>query len=218
MSRIRDKIGDTNASGSGLFTDAEIQDIIQDAQEQFVLDTRALKDVLTQSSAAGTRAYNLPTDILFDLRVAYNGVAIQRTSEFELDTTFYNDFTQQTGTPSKYYVDLDPNNQKFYLFPTPTIAVTNGIVMEYVKLPPVLSSDSSVPFDGHTLMTPYHAAIVYWASAYLVDSNMTQQNLFNKREWQKEYEKLVNDCAETFKDLEFTKSHRMTGGRYFKGL
>lgn len=186
--------------------------------EQFILDTRALKDVLTQSSVAGTRAYNLPTDILFDLRVAYNGIALIRTSEFELDKTYYNDFSLSNGTPNSYYVDLDPNNQKFYLYPTPPSAITNGIVMEYIKIPPVLSSDSSVPFDGHTLMTPYHDAIVYWASSYLIDGNMTQANLFNKREWQKEYNKRVTDCIETFKDLEFSKPIRMRGGRYFKGL
>lgn len=218
VSRIRTKIGDTATTGSQLYTDAQIQDIIQDGMEQFVLDTRALKDVATTSSVAGTRAYSLPSDIMFDLRLAYNGVEIPRTSQFDLDNTYFNDWSQQTGTPTSYYVDLDPNNQKLYLFPTPSTAVTNGIVLEYVKIPPTLSGDSSVPFDAHTLMTPYHAAIVYWVSAYLVDSNMTQENLFNKREWQKEYQKLVNNCVENFKDLEFTKSNRMRGGRYFKGL
>lgn len=168
---------------------------------------------------AGTRAYALPADILFDLRATYNGIALVRSSEFELDKVYYNDWTTQTASqPTNYYVDLDPNNQKLYLFPSPTTAVTNGIVLEYVKIPPTLSGDSSVPFDSHTLMTPYHNAIVYWAASYLIDSNMTQQNLFNKREWQKEYAKLVNQCVELFKDLEFSKPARMRGGRVFRGL
>lgn len=183
------------------------------------MDTRALKDVLAINAVSGTRSYSLPTDILFDLRATFNGIAMVRTSEFDLDKQYYGDWSQQTSSqPGFYYVDLDPNNQKIYIFQSPTVSLTGGINLEYVKIPPVLSSDASVPWDGHTLLTPYHNAIVYWASSYLIDADMSQQNLFNKREWQKEYNKLVNACVETFKDLEFSKPMRIRGGRYFKGL
>lgn len=198
--RVSLLIGDTSYQR---FTEAQIQDEIQKWQEQFVLDTKCLIDVDLDSIVAGTRSYDLPTDILDTVRVAVNGVKMERTSEYELDVLNNQDWSAYTGTPAKYYVDLDPNNKKliFDRIPESGDAGTDNLVHEYIKLPPALSSDSSVPLDSHTLLAAYHDAIAYGAAASLLNIQPDQSALVMISQYEKKYSKHVDHCIENFKNL-----------------
>jgi hypothetical protein len=215
VSRIGDLASDpTNARWSA----SKKQDKIQEAQERFVLDTRALTDNTTDTAVADQQEYPLPADCLDIKRLAHKGVLLTRKSKFDLDIAIWADWSQTKGTPHYYYVDLDSNNKKYGLYPVPQGGDAGAnLALEYVKIPPVMTSDSDVPFDSHTLLTPYHMAIAYWAAADLLRQDPSQANALKIAEYEKQYEKLVSDCIETFKDLAETRPMRMGGGRYFRG-
>jgi len=185
------------------FTTSQLQAEIQRWQEQFVLDTKCLVDVDTDSIVAGTRSYDLPTDILDTVRVAVNGIKLERTSKYDLDVLNNQDWSSFTGTPTKYYIDLDPNNKKIIFDRTPQSgdAGTNNLIQEYIKLPPALSSDSDVPLDGHTLLGAYHDAIAYGAAASLLNIQPDQAALVMAGQYEKKYMKSVDHCIENFKNL-----------------
>ena len=198
------------------------QDLLQEAQEQFVLDTRVLRDSTTDSTVANQQEYSLPSDVMDIIRIGIAGIEKGRISKADLD--FYNSarWDQTQGTPQYYYVDLDPNNKKFGLYPYPTASGSSDIAIEYLKIPPTLSADSSVPLDSHTLLTPYHNALAYYAAANLCRTGRSgfplQDALIKGNGYWGEYERLVSHCIETFKHMEQSQGWRMIGGRYHKNL
>lgn len=202
------------------FTAAQVQAKLEEAQERFVLDTRVLRDAISDTSVAGTAEYNLPSDVLNIVWMAHKGLKLTRISKADL--FFYKSadrWDDDSGTPRYYYVNLDPNDQQYGLFPIPTAADAGANISgEYLKMPPVLSSDSSVPFDGHTLLIPYHNALAYFAAKELLIINPTQEGLVKVDAYKKRYSDEVSHCIETFKHMEQSQGWRLVGGRYHKGL
>lgn len=205
-------IGDPN---NGRFTAEQLQSEVQRWQEQFVLDTKCLIDVSPSSILADTASYDLPTDILDVVRAAHNGLKLERTSEYDLDVRKNQDWSDDEGTPTDYFVDLDPNNKKIVLYPIPqTVDVgTNNLIVEYIKLPPALSSDSSVPLDSHTLLAAYHDAIAYGAAASLLNILPDQQALIMIGQYEKKYRTAVDHCIENFKALGAPRPMNIYRGR-----
>jgi hypothetical protein len=206
------------------WTATQKQAKIQEWQERFVVDTKALKDVQTVTLISGTAEYDLPTDILDVIRVSHNGLKLERMSEFDMDVANDSDWASESGTPKKYLVDIDPNNKKIRVYPIPQGADTSAsLIIEFVKIPPVLSTDAAVPFDSHTLLTPYHMAIAYGAAADLLRPSIrsgtgAEAIVVQIREYERMYEKMVTDCIETFKALSESKPLTFAVGRYFKNL
>jgi hypothetical protein len=192
-----------------------VQDEIQKWQEQFVLDTKCLVDTSTDSIIAAQASYALPTDILDVVRTAVNGKAIRRTSEYDLDVLKKQKWSADEGTPSAYYIDLDPNNKKIIFYPIPQSgdAGASNLVMEYIKLPPALSSDSSVPLDSHTLLAAYHDAIAYGAAASFLNIQPDQAALIEIGVYEKKYEKAVEHCIENFKNFANSSPMNIYRGR-----
>ena len=217
LSTVGSLTGDPNHTR---FTSALKLDRIQEAQERFVIDTNVLKDVnSTITTVAGTASYDLPTDILDVMRVSHKNIKLTRKSKYDLDVESGTDWSEDTGTPQSYYIDLDPNNKKIVLYPIPEGSDAGAnLIIEYVKIPPTLDTDAAVPFDGHTLMAPYSMAIAYWASSKLLLIRPDQQALVMSSGYEKQYRELVADCIDRFKQMYETAPMRMRGGRYHKGL
>lgn len=200
------------------FTAAQVQAKIQEAQERFVLDTRLLRDTQSDSAVANQQEYSLPSDILDAVRLSVDGVEKARISKADMDFFSGARWDQTYGTPQYYYIDLDPNNKKYGFYPIPDTAGSSNISLEYVKLPPTLSSGSSVPLDGHTLLTPYHNALAYWAAAELLTINPSQEGLVKIGAYKKRYSDETSHAIEAFKHMELSQGWRMNGGRYHRGL
>lgn len=201
------------------FTSAQVLAKIQEAQERFVLDTRVLRDLAAASTVASQQEYALPTDLMDIVRLALDGAELTRVSKADLSFIFRGSRWDQTiGIPTHYYVDLDPNSQKYGLYPIPVSAGSSNIAIEYVKMPPTLSADASVPLDGHTLLIPYHNSLAYWAAKELLMIQPSQENLVRVQQYTKRYEDEVSNCIETFKHMEQSQSPRFKGGRFHKGL
>jgi len=201
------------------FTTTQIQDKLQEAQERFVLDTRVLRDSTTDTSVDGTQEYALPSDVMDIVRVAHKGVELRRISKADLDFYTTERWDDDSGTPLYYYVDLDPNNKKYGLYPIPTGADAGAnVAIEYVKIPPTLSTDSSVPLDGHTLLVPYHNALAYFAAKELMVTDPSRENSARVGAYAKRYSDEVSHCIETFKHMEQSEGWRLKGGRYHKNI
>jgi hypothetical protein len=150
-------------------------------------------------------------------RLAHRGIRLRRVSKFDLDTLFKSDWSDDTGTPEAYFVDLDPNNKKYRLYPIPQAADAGAYLsVEYIKIPPALTNDTDVPLDSHTLLGPYHMALAYWSAAELLKQNPNEARIAKINLFEREYQKLVTHCEETFKAMGESQPMRMRGGRYFK--
>jgi hypothetical protein len=218
VTRIGDLVGDPDHTR---WTEPKKQQKIDEWQENFIVDTKALKDVLSTPVVSGTSEYDLPTDILDILRASHNGLPLSRTSEYDLDAKSRSNWSLVTGTPTDFYVDLDPDNKKYRLYPIPsTPDASYPVIMEYVKIPPSLTTDASVPFNGHTLMTPYHMAIAYGAASdflkmELRDNPNAQAVALTISAYGREYDKLKIQCIETFKAMGNAEPIQFARGRYF---
>ncbi|HNC58468.1 MAG TPA: hypothetical protein PLP33_23780 [Leptospiraceae bacterium] len=217
QSLINQYINDPNDS---LWTAAQKQAKIQEAQEQFVEDTQALTDTQSFSVVAGTNAYALSTDTLDILRVGLNGVKLRRYAKFDLDILTRGNWAVTTGTPVSYYVDYTSTNKNLVLYPIPTAndAGSSNLVVEYVKVPPTLSSDSSTPLNSQTLLQPYLMALAYYAASEFLSADNDPQKWIKADRYKKMYKDKVSDCREIFVALSDTVPMRMRGGRFFRGL
>jgi hypothetical protein len=201
------------------FTETNVQDAIQVAQERFVKDTKCLKDVQTTTIVAGTYEYDLPTDILDVTRVSHNGLKLERVSEYDLDVWKDTNWAADTGTPRKYYIDLDPDNLVIRVYPIPVAAdVSYSLIIEYIKIPPELTLTTSVPFNGNTLLSPYTMSIVYAAASDLMKQAPNQARMIQIPLMEKEYSRYVADCIDTFVAMEKMKPVTMAVGRSFGNL
>ena len=197
---------------------ARKQAAIQVAMEMFVEDTRALTDVQSFSVVAADNSYALSTDTLDIIRVTHNGLPLQRMSKFDLDSKTGTNWSITTGTPINYYVDYTSTNKDIILYPTPQggDAGTNNLILEYLKVPPTLSSDSSVPLNSQSLLQPYSMALAYQAATFFLRSST------DPKDWQKAsifnalYQEQVDLCREIFRPLNESEPRRLRGGRYFR--
>lgn len=188
-------------------------------QDRFVLDTRALTDVASSSVVAGTQEYDLPSDILSTVRVVLNGIELRQTGKVDIDDNTNSDWTQTTGQPHSYYIDLDPDNLKIGLYPVPTAAEagSSNLKIEYTKQPTALSASSSVPFNSHTLLGLYGEALAYGCAYQLLLTDPTPENLARAARYLSEYGVYVAKAINNFRAMRQRKPLRLRGGRFFRG-
>lgn len=202
------------------FTAAQVQDELNKAQEQFVLDTECLKDVASTITVVdGTAEYSLPTDILRVFRVAHKGLKLESISKYELDLLYDSDWSDDEGTPKRYYVDLDPDNKKIHLYPIPQSGDAGAnLIIEYLKFPAAMTSDSDTPFGAHTLLAPYNDAVAYYAARNLLIINPSQETLLKASAFEKEYRNLVTECINKFRSMGEQRPMNLYRGRNPYGI
>ena len=209
VTQVSELIGDTS---SQQWSASRIQDRLQKAQEQFVADTRCLRDTQTFSLVAGTSTYALSTDTLDVVRVGITGKSpLKKFSKFDLDLVVGGDWSTTNGTPKNFYVDTSSTNKNLTVYPNPTSADagTNNMVVDYVKVPPIMSSDSSSPLNGQVLLQPYLDAIAYYAAAQILYASNNPQDWTKASIMGKQYERISSQCIELFNDMYETTPLRL---------
>lgn len=209
MTQVSELIGDT--SNQQWSTD-RIEDRLQKSQERFVEDTRCLRDTQTFSIVSGTNTYALADDTLDVARVGITGRgALSAISKFDLDMLTGSDWTTSVGSPIRYYVDTSSTNKNLTLYPIPQSqdAGTNNLIVDYVKVPPVMSSDASTPLNGQVLLQPYLDAIAFDSASQLLFASPDQNNWTKASIMAKQYQQKVTACIELFNNLSETKPLRM---------
>lgn len=216
QSRLSDIIGDPNNTR---WTTTQKQNMLQVAQEAFVNDSKCLIDNQQFSITDGDNTYALAADTFDVRRVAHKGLPLTRISKFDLDVYVGGDWTDDTGTPTRYYVDLTGTSKELTLYPKPTAndVGTNNLVVEYVAIPAVMSSGAADPLDAQVLLQPYLMAIVYYAAAEFLNMSKDPQEWARANIYRAQYKGIASDCEEIYNALRETKPPRMRGGRYFRG-
>ncbi len=212
-------IGDLiNDPSNTQWSTSQLQAQIQVSMEQFVEDTKALTDTQSFSIVSGTNTYALLADTLDILRVSLNGLPKLRMSKFDLDVKTSVNWAATAGTPNQYFVDFTSTNKNLTLYPIPqgSDVGTNNLVVEYIKVPPVLTADSDLLLNSQVLLNSYLMAIPYHAAAFFLESTNDPKNWANAKIYRNNYENYVSDCKETLVSLRQTETRRMRGGRYFK--
>lgn len=213
VTQVSELIGDASNQQWSVI---QIQDRLQKAQEKFVSDTRCLRDVLSLNIVAGTSRYTLNTDTFDVVRVGISGRSpLKKISEFDLDMYVGGDWSSTNGSPSHYYVDTNLINKHVTLYPIPQAsdAGTSNLIIEYVKVPTVMASDSSYAFDGQGLLNPYIDGIIFYAASQILFASNNPADWTKANIMIKQYDSKVTECITLFNDLsETTPMHLRISG------
>jgi hypothetical protein len=161
---------------------------INDGQEEIVINNEGLLETNgTISSIAGQATYSLPADCSVLRSIQYNGYALKAMSlnDFNLYLNGFNDPNQPYGKdiPIVYTVW----NNTITLFPTPAVAVVNGINFYYIKHPVAVVNTS----DALGVPVQYHKALVDYclSQAYELDED-SQKAVMKTQQFEQAAQKL----------------------------
>lgn len=158
-----------NSTSSSFYADAEIWDLIYQAELEIAMETKILegRTVISGGSVDGTQAYAFPTGCIEIRRVEYNGQKLKRIDFVQDDAlTLSNSNTTSEGDPL-YYYEWESN---IYLRPIPDTSSVQ-IRVYYYKEPTIITSSSQ------TLEVPSvcHLAIVDRVTAELAAKDQNFQ-------------------------------------------
>lgn len=183
------------------FTAVKYNDAINKGNQQFAQDSKALYKDSAIVMVAGTAAYDLPTDFSYEKAVTLNGIELKPISRATLEAKKTSDrWDDDRGTPKYFIIDPEEARKTITLYPKPD-STDDGtsIVLTYYPVPATISSDSTSPLNGSTLMVQFHIGIAAYA-AWLLLSFLTQTpeiaqkraDLFNT------YKAKIDEAIQTF--------------------
>lgn len=168
ITRVKTQFGDT--SGAQL-NDATIIRWINDGQQEIVNNNAILKDVKTTNIVAGTADYTFPTDKVQYIEALYvdgrpiRNLSPQGAREYIISTDPHS--SAVADIPDVWYERAGV----ITLYPVPQKNFTNGLKLEYVKMP------TSVTISTDILSVPdrYFNELVNYclAQAHEMDENYT---------------------------------------------
>ena len=156
------------------FTASKYNDAINKASQQFAMDSKALYKDSAIVMVAGTAAYSLPTDFMYEKAVTLNGIELDPISRATLEAKKRTDrWDDDSGTPKYFIIDPEEARKTVTLYPEPdSDADGTAIVLTYYPMPAAMSSDSSLPLNGSNLMVQFHSGLAAYA-AWLLLSFLT---------------------------------------------
>ena len=106
-----------NAVGDSFFSDAELYDLVYEAETELSIECEPLEEIYTTSTVASQREYDKPTRAIRIHRITYNGERLQPIDFLEDDALTGNDeTTTNTGDPQYYALFSD----RIFLRPLPS--------------------------------------------------------------------------------------------------
>jgi hypothetical protein len=151
---------------------------LNQAQKEIVSYTNVLKIYGAVAITAGTGATTLDATVMEVQRVYItltNGdnIPLVGISINELDYRYPNWQNLDSGQPTSYTYDHVTRNLTF--IPRPDTDIT--LNMYHLINPADMSSDSDIPFDSNTPLTPYHISLVHWSVAQCWMDDGTPESL-----------------------------------------
>lgn len=176
--RVRTSVGDSTAYQ---FDNSTLNDWINDAIREAVVENGLLQKRATSTLVAGTDDYSLPTDIfkLYSIYVDNQKIPVFTQQQWEERHAFV-DQSQNTGFPSECYVFAG----QLTLFPIPDSA--NTLQINYLYMPTEIAFTGSPTGDSTWQNTVpgipevYHMRIVAYciAQVALMDDDMNKHISF----------------------------------------
>ena len=184
-------------------------DAVNRANQQFVMDSKALYKDSAIVMVSGTASYDLPTDFMYEKMVVLNGIELDPISRATLGVKAKDyKWEDQQGTPKYYIIDPEEAKKTITLFPVPnSVDAGTSIVLTYYPFPTALVNDTDVPLNGSNLMVQFHQGLAAYAAWLLMTYlQPTDAIIAKKRELLGIYTQKVTDAIQTFGN---TKSEPM---------
>lgn len=203
------KIEDVNLER---FTEAQYNSALDLAEEQFALDTRCLQKETTLTAVADQAYIDLPTDFMVCVLVRHKGLKLQPVNRWKLSFQNGEDWTDDVGTPTGYYIDDE--NERIYFYPIPQTGDAGAYVtLDYIATPTAISDDATVLLNARALLAIYHPAVVAYAAWQMLSYGpMDQSTLIKRSELMKEYEIYRDRAIDTYNNMA-DEPIQMKGGR-----
>lgn len=221
LSDLYTLIGDLcNDPNHDKYSTSQIDTVLMNAMDEWNMEAAILKDAVTLTVVDGQTEYAISgltgTPIRFD-RVTHKGIELSRRDKAWFDLYASDDWTDDVGTPTQYYINVsDPDEQNILLYPVPQAADAGAnLVVEYVKRQDTLTGLTDVPFNGNTLLYPYHHGLAYRTSAHLLLRDPSQENLVKSSGYLRTSNNILGHVIEVFKSAEKEAPLRLRGGRYW---
>jgi hypothetical protein len=179
-----------------------------------------LVDTTTITVVANDRDYVLTgltgTPIAFR-RVTHRGLELQKRSKQYFDLYAGDDWSDDIGTPTQYYIDTDVDGFQIVLYPIPQDADAGAtLVVEYVKQHTAIASGSDSPFNSLIYLLPFHYGVAYEIAGNLLAQDPDQGNTIKMDRYQRMANNALADLIQSFKAMEKEEPLRLSGGRFWK--
>lgn len=150
-------------------------------------------------------------------RVTHKGIDLQKKSKAWFDLYASDDWSDDTGTPTSFYIDTDGDAFNLVVYPIPQSNDAGAnLVVEYVKLHTAMASASDSPFNSITYLSPYHYGLAYECASWLLTRDPDPANAIKIDRFQKIATNVLADVIQVFKSLEKEEPMRLAGGRFWK--
>ena len=197
----------TNDPGHDRYLTTDLDTELDNTQDKWNVHAKIIKDSVTLIVYDGINYCNLSgltgTPISF-LRVTHKGLELKRKDKAYFDLFHSEDWTQNLGTPTSYYIDTtNIDNQRIYFYPTPQSADAGmNLVIEYIKRHTPMTSDSDIPFNANTLLIPYHWGIAYDVAARVLSRDPNTENAQRASGYNQQANNVLAEVIQTFKAQE----------------
>jgi hypothetical protein len=108
----------------------DIKDWANEAMMQIVRQAETNQNSAQFTYGPTTDGVTLPDQFIGEKRVTFNAIALEKISINELDDLGVTP-TDTAGAPSRFYLW----GKKMYIWPMPSTAVTNGLIVWYIEAP-----------------------------------------------------------------------------------
>lgn len=203
-----------NDPGHDRYSTSDINTELDNSQDKWNVHAKILKDTVTLTTVAGTRQYAISgltgTPISFT-RVTHKGIELRRREKSWFDLFSSDDWSDDEGTPRNYYIEAtDPDNQYVVVYPTPESEdAGDNLAIEYIKRHTAMTSDSDLPFNGNTLLVPYHWGLAYDVAARLLARDPNSQNAQKSSDYNSQANNVMAEVIQTFKAQEREEPMRL---------
>lgn len=157
--QVRSMVGETQ---EGFFTNLDIKRWLNLGQLDFCQKTRLLTTSSTSESVAGQKKYGLKDDVMFILKVFYDGDKLSPKDLHQILAIVDRGSIDTEGTPRNYYLmGTTDSGLCLFLYPVPQDA-GDDIEMWYMQRPDELEEDS----DTSLIRPEFHMALCHYACRF----------------------------------------------------
>lgn len=175
-------------------------------------EAKLIKSTTTITTVSGTRQYalsNIAGTVIAIGRATHKGLPLTKRDKGYIDLYYGgNDWTQNLGTPTDFYVDVtDPANQYVVVYKTPqdNDAGANLVVEAIIRHTP-MSAASDVPFmsgiNSNSTLRPYDWGLAYEVASRLLARDPSKENVPKSVNYATVANVIRADVVQVFKALE----------------
>lgn len=181
---------DASSSSRQKFTDAQITNLLNQAQHEMAAADGCMAQSLQFNLVPGSTYYPLPANFTVIDRVTIGNKWLQEMSMAALDGRSRG-WESSSGYPTYYFMDISSRGVMGFAPWPATSSDTDTVKVEYEIQPNDMVNSTDVPFNGINEFGNFHHALAYWAA-------MTISNIVNQKDRAALYQSLFTAVTQQF--------------------